>query len=74
VNFSHILGWFPFYHCCNVGRVNSNSFLGYDVTKKCYLTEPKLTFTKLGIKLVLSKLLHYKTKVFLMFFVALGID
>jgi hypothetical protein len=44
------------------------------VTKKCYFTEPKFAFTKLGIKLVLSKLFHYQTKMFLMLLIALGID
>jgi hypothetical protein len=44
------------------------------VTKKSYFTQPKFTFTKLGIKLVLSKLFHYQMKMFLMFFIVLGID
>jgi hypothetical protein len=61
-------------HCCNLGGVNSNAFLGYDVTKKCYFTEPTFTFTKFGIKLMFSKFLHYQTKVFFLLFIALGID
>jgi hypothetical protein len=74
MNFSDILGWFSFCYCCNLGRVNNNTFLGYNVTKKCYFTEPKFTFTELGIELVLSKLFHYQTKMFFMFFIALRIN
>jgi hypothetical protein len=74
MDFSDILGRFPFCNCCNLRWININAFLGYNMTKKSYFLQPKFTFTKLGIKLVLSKLFHYKTKMFLMFFIVLGID
>src|SRR3954471_1144356 len=52
---------------------DGNAILGNHMTKVGYFRKPELTLRILSIEFVFSKLLQYKTKMFSMFFVVLGI-
>ena len=51
-----ILRLLPIKNILDLARIHSNTFLGEDMTKKRYFFKLKLTFAKLGIKTMLSKL------------------
>src|SRR3954469_18605041 len=52
---------------------DGNAILGNHMSKVCYFWKPELTLRILGIEFVFSELGQYKTKMFSMFFVILGI-
>src|ERR1041385_85327 len=52
---------------------DGNAILGNHMTKVGYFGKPELTLGILSIDFVFSKLFQYKTKVFSMFFIILGV-
>src|SRR3954471_17850658 len=52
---------------------DGNAILGNHMSKVCYLWKPELTLRILSVEFVFSELGQYKTKMFSMFFVVLGI-
>src|SRR3954471_19595077 len=53
--------------------VDGNAILGNHMSKVGYFGKPELTLRILSIEFVFSKLFQYKTKVFSMFFLILGV-
>src|SRR6185436_332653 len=69
-----ILRLLPIKNILHLTRIYSNTILGEDMTKKRYFFQPKLTFAKLGIKMMLSKLLENDMNMTSMIFFGLGIN
>ena len=68
-----ILCWSPIKNSLNSFWVDGYAILGNDMTEIGDFGQPEFTLAILGIELVLSQLLQYKTKVFCVLFFALGI-
>src|SRR3954467_14184151 len=54
--------------------VDGNAILGNHMTQVGYFGKPELTLRILSIEFVFSKLFHYKTKMFSMFCIGLGVN
>src|SRR3954470_4439381 len=67
------LGRSPVKNSLNTFWGDDNAILGNHMTKVGYFGEPELTLRILSIEFVFSKLCQYKTKVFGMFFLILGV-
>src|SRR3954464_11155863 len=52
---------------------DGNAILGNHMSKVCYFWKPELTLRILSVEFVFSELGQYKTKMFSMFFVILGV-
>jgi hypothetical protein len=58
----------------HLARIDGNAILGENMTKKRYFLEPKFALAKLGIEMMLPKLLQYNMDVTSMIFSSLRID
>src|ERR1043165_768985 len=67
------LGRSPVENSLDTFRGDSNAILGNHMSKVDYFGKPKLTLRILSVEFVFSELGKYKTKVFSMFFVRLGV-
>ena len=70
----HILRRFPIQNCRHLLGINSDALGRDDMTKVKNFIEPKLTFGKLRIELILSELVEHQSQMFGMILLILGED